>query len=119
MTDRSPSPSRAIRFGVFELDLHAAELRKAGARLSLPAQSFEVLSLLLERPGDVVKREELQRLWPNATFVDFDHGLNAAVNRLRETLGDSADRPRFSGSSRTSGERADFAKPFGRGMRPG
>ena len=96
MTDRSPSPRRAIRFGVFELDLHAAELRKAGARLSLPAQSFEVLSLLLERPGDLVTREELrQRLWPNGTFVDFEHGLNAVVNRLRDTLGDSADRPRF------------------------
>ena len=96
MTDRSPSPRRAIRFGVFELDLHAAELRKAGARLSLPAQSFEVLSLLLERPGDLVTREELrQRLWPNGTFVDFDHSLNAVVNRLRDTLGDSADRPRF------------------------
>jgi cholera toxin transcriptional activator len=80
MTDLPPSPRRAIRFGVFELDLQAAELRKAGARLSLPAQSFEVLSLLLERPGDLVTREELrQRLWPNGTFVDFDHGLNAVV----------------------------------------
>ena len=85
-----------IRFGVFELDLHAAELRKAGARLNLPTQSFQVLALLLERPGDLVTREELrQRLWPDGTFVDFEHGLNAIVNRLRETLGDSADRPRF------------------------
>ena len=96
MSEFSGSARRVIRFGVFELDLHAAELRKAGARLSLPAQSFQVLTLLLERPGDLVTREELrQRLWPNGTFVDFEHGLNAVVNRLRETLGDSADRPRF------------------------
>ena len=81
---------------LFELDLHAGELRKAGVRLSLPAQSFHVLALLLERPGDLVTREELrQRLWPNGTFVDFEHGLNAVINRLRDTLGDSADRPRF------------------------
>jgi DNA-binding winged helix-turn-helix (wHTH) protein len=87
---------RVIRFGGFELDLHAGELRKAGVRLSLPAQSFHVLALLLERPGDLVTREELrQRLWPTGTFVDFEHGLNAVVNRLRDTLGDSADRPRF------------------------
>jgi DNA-binding winged helix-turn-helix (wHTH) protein len=96
MTEFSPQPRRMIRFGAFELDLHAAELRKAGVRLSLPPQSLEVLKLLLERPGDLVTRDELrQRLWPNGTFVDFDHSLNAIVNRLRETLGDSADRPRF------------------------
>ena len=81
---------------MFELDLHAGELRKAGVRLRLPAQSVEVLTLLLERSGDLVTREELcQRLWPTGTFVDFDHGLNAVINRLRETLGDSADLPRF------------------------
>ena len=93
----SPGPAlRVIRFGAFALDLHAGELRKAGVRLSLPAQSFHVLALLVERPGDLVTREELrQRLWPAGTFVDFDHGLNAVVNRLRDTLGDSADRPRF------------------------
>jgi DNA-binding winged helix-turn-helix (wHTH) protein len=96
MTDRSGSAPRVIRFGVFELDLHARELRKAGVRLRLPAQSVEVLTLLLERSGDLVTREELrERLWPTGTFVDFEHGLNAAVNRLRDTLGDSADRPRF------------------------
>src|SRR5918993_215897 len=92
----SESGLRVIQFGVFELDLHAGELRKAGVHLSLPAQSFHVLALLLERPGDLVTREELrQRLWPTGTVVDFEHGLNAVVNRLRETLGDSADRPRF------------------------
>jgi len=96
VNDSSASSVRVIRFGGFELDLHAGELRKAGARLSLPAQSFHVLALLLERPGDLVTREELrQRLWPTGTFVDFEHGLNAVVNRLRDTLGDSADRPRF------------------------
>src|SRR5215216_8038100 len=71
-------------------------VRRAGVRLSLPAQAIQVLTLLLERSGDVVTREELrQRLWPTGTFVDFEHGLNAVVNRLRDTLGDSADRPRF------------------------
>ena len=96
MSESSALGPRLIRFGVFELDLHAAELRKAGARLNLPTQSFQVLALLLERPGDLVTREELrQRLWPNGTFVDFEHGLNAVINRLRDTLGDSADRPRL------------------------
>ena len=96
VSESSASALRVIRFGGFELDLHAGELRKAGVRLSLPAQSFHVLALLLERPGDLVTREELRRrLWPDGTFVDFEHGLNAVVNRLRETLGDSADRPRF------------------------
>src|SRR4051812_39363396 len=96
MSKSSASSGRVVRFGGFELDLHAAELRKAGARLSLPAQSCHVLALLLERAGDLVTREELrERLWPTGTFVDFEHGLNAVVNRLRDTLGDSADRPRF------------------------
>jgi DNA-binding winged helix-turn-helix (wHTH) protein len=96
VSETSGSVLRVIRFAVFELDLRAGELRKAGVRLSLPAQSFHVLALLLERPGDLVTREELrERLWPTGTFVDFEHGLNAVVNRLRDTLGDSADRPRF------------------------
>jgi cholera toxin transcriptional activator len=88
MADVSRHTPRVIRFGVFELDLHAGELRKAGVRLRLPAQSIEVLTLLLDRSGDLVTREELhQRLWPTGTFVDFEHGLNAAVNRLREAAG--------------------------------
>jgi Tol biopolymer transport system component/DNA-binding winged helix-turn-helix (wHTH) protein len=96
VSESSASALRVIRFGAFELDLHAGELRKAGVRLNLPAQSFHVLALLLERPDDLVTREELrQRLWPDGTFVDFDHGLNAVINRLRETLADSADSPRF------------------------
>ena len=85
-----------VRFGVFELDRHTGELRKAGARINLPEQPFQVLEALLDRPGDLVTREELrQRLWPAETFVDFDQGLNAAVRRLRDALGDSADTPRF------------------------
>ncbi|MFZ1156585.1 MAG: winged helix-turn-helix domain-containing protein [Candidatus Sulfotelmatobacter sp.] len=88
--------SRIARFGVFELDLKAGELRKNGRKLRLQEQPFQILALLLERAGDVVTREELrQKLWPADTFVDFDHGLNTAVNKLREVLGDSASSPRF------------------------
>src|ERR671919_1696700 len=87
---------RPVRFGVFELDLNTGELRKAGAKINLADQPFQVLEALLDRPGDLVTREELrQRLWPAETFVDFDQGLNAAVRRLRDALGDSADTPRF------------------------
>src|SRR5580693_7197087 len=85
-----------IRFGVFEVDLQASELRKQGIKVKLQQQPFEVLVMLLERPGEVVTREEIQkRLWPADTFVDFERGLNRATNRLRESLGDEADRPRF------------------------
>ncbi len=87
---------RFARFGVFELDLAAGELRKSGAKLRLQEQPFQVLALLLDRPGDVITREEIrQKLWPVDTFVDFDHSLNTAVNKLRETLGDSASNPRY------------------------
>jgi eukaryotic-like serine/threonine-protein kinase len=85
-----------FRFGVFEVDPRSGELRKQGARVRLRDQSLEVLLMLLERSSDVVTREELQhRLWSTNTFVDFDRGLNKAVNRLREALGDSAESPRF------------------------
>jgi TolB-like protein/DNA-binding winged helix-turn-helix (wHTH) protein/Flp pilus assembly protein TadD len=88
--------SLRLCFGVFELDLRAGELRKHGLRVRLQEQPFQVLAMLLEHPGDVVTREELQkRLWPADTFVDFDHGLNKAINKLRESLGDSAESPRF------------------------
>src|SRR5947209_16077204 len=94
-----PQPSsagRIVRFGVFELDLLAGELRKGGARIRLQEQPFQVLAMLLERPGDVVTRDDLrQKLWPADTFVDFDHSLNTAVNKIREALGDSASSPRF------------------------
>jgi TolB-like protein/DNA-binding winged helix-turn-helix (wHTH) protein len=87
---------RRVQFDAFDLDLRSEELRKHGRRLRLPRQSFQVLALLLERPGELVTREQLcQRIWPADTFVDFEHGLNAVVNRLREVLGDSADAPRF------------------------
>src|SRR5580704_13421983 len=85
-----------LRFGVFELDLRAGELRKHGIRVRLQEQPFQVLAMLLEHPGEVVNREELQKkLWPADTFVDFDHGLNKAVSKIREALGDSAESPRF------------------------
>jgi cholera toxin transcriptional activator len=89
--------SRVVaRFGLFELDLSAGELRKSGVKLRLQGQPFQVLALLLERAGDVVTREELQqKLWPSDTFVDFDHSLNTAINKVREALGDSASSPRY------------------------
>jgi TolB-like protein/DNA-binding winged helix-turn-helix (wHTH) protein/Tfp pilus assembly protein PilF len=91
------NPSRApLRFGVFEVDLDAGELRKHGRRIRLPHQAFRVLQILIEHPMQVISRDELrQSLWPADTFVEFDHGLNNAVSRLRETLGDTADNPRF------------------------
>src|SRR5882762_9302260 len=90
------SPAEKIRFDVFEVDLRAGELLKQGRKIKLQEQPFRVLFLLLQETGEVVTRDELrQELWPADTFVDFDHGLNSAVARLREALGDSADRPRF------------------------
>jgi DNA-binding winged helix-turn-helix (wHTH) protein len=84
------------RFSVFEADVKAAELRRNGTRVKLQMQPFQVLLALLERPGDVVTRDELrQRLWPEDTFVDFDHGLNTAMVKLRDVLGDSASSPRY------------------------
>src|SRR5580704_10931552 len=89
-------PDGRLRFGVFEVDLRAGELRKHGLRIRLQAQPFQVLSMLLESPGEVVTRDQLQKkLWPSDTFVNFDHGLNKAINKLREALGDSAESPRF------------------------
>ena len=96
MNDSVLSGPRLVRFGVFELDTHSRELRKAGVRLSLPEQPLQILECLLDNPGELVTRDELRkRLWPGDTFVDFEHGLNAAVKRLRDVLGDSADSPRF------------------------
>ena len=93
----SPSPRpRRIAFDKFEVDLRSAEIRKNGSRIRLQAQPFQLLVLLLENPGDVVSREEICReLWPADTFVDFEHSLAAAVNKIREALGDAADNPRF------------------------
>src|SRR5215470_4412185 len=87
---------RTKGFGVFEVDLRAAELRKHGVRVKLQEQPFQILSLLLEHPGEVVTREELRgKLWPAHTFVDFDRSLNKAMTKLRAALGDSADSPRY------------------------
>jgi len=96
MAADSNQRSRMMRFATFEVDLQTREMRKNGLKLKLHGQPFEVLAMLLERPGEVVNREQLrERLWPTDTFVDFDHGVNTAINRLREALGDSADNPRF------------------------
>jgi cholera toxin transcriptional activator len=94
MTDtRSP---RRYRFGVFEADSISGELRRRGVRVKLHSQPFQLLFLLLERPGEVLTREEICReLWPGETFVDYEHGVNSAVNRLREALGDNAGNPRY------------------------
>jgi TolB-like protein/Tfp pilus assembly protein PilF len=95
MADFHPAQG-TVRFGAFELDFRASELRKQGAKVRLQAQPFQILQVLLLRPGEIVTREELQqRIWPSDTFVDFDHGLYNAIKRLREALGDSADTPRF------------------------
>ena len=89
-------PAGILRFGVFEVDVRAGELRKQGVRIKLQEQPFQVLTVLLQRPGEVVTREELRNQnWPADTFVDFDNSLNTAINKLREALGDSADSPRF------------------------
>src|SRR6201993_2262569 len=85
-----------LSFATFEVDLRSGELRRQGARIKLQEQPFHVLTVLLQRPGEVVTREELRNQnWPADTFVDFDNSLNTAINKLREALGDSADNPRF------------------------
>lgn len=91
-----PTAPALMRVGAFELDPHSRELREGTTRIRLQGQPFEILRALLERPGDVVTRDELKnRLWPNGTFVDFEHSINSAVKRLRTALGDDANRPRF------------------------
>ena len=107
-----------IRFGAFEVDVRSGEIRKSGVRIHLSDQPLQVLTLLLEHPGEVVTREELrQRLWSQDTFVDFENGLNAAVKRLREALGDSATHPHTSRRSLaevtvSSSPRTSFEVPF-------
>ena len=96
--ERTPSNQipRFIRFGVFELDTHSGELRKAGMRVRLQGQPLQVLVILLERGGEVVTREEVcSRIWPSQSFGDTDHALNKAIARIREALGDSAETPRY------------------------
>jgi DNA-binding winged helix-turn-helix (wHTH) protein len=90
------STSKIVQFGVFELDLQRVELRKQGAKIKLQEQPLKVLQLLLENPGQIVSREQIRtRIWPANTFVEFDQGLYSAMARLRDTLGDSSDSPRF------------------------
>ena len=92
----SPRSDDITRFATFELNLRNGELRKRGHLIALQEQPLRVLTALLERPGEVITREELcRRLWPNGTFVDFEHSLNAAVKRLRAALGDDAKAPRY------------------------
>src|ERR1700676_4163731 len=94
--DPLPSKPGLLTFGIFKVDLKASELRKAGIKQKLAPQPFQVLQALLERPGEVVTREQLRDLlWPDNTFVDYDLALKKAINRLREVLGDSADTPRY------------------------
>jgi len=94
MPDTAPPPR--YRFGVFEADASTGELRKQGIRIKLNSQPFQVLLMLLDRAGEVLTREEIsQAIWSDGTFVDYEHGLNSAVNRIREALGDSASSPRF------------------------
>jgi TolB-like protein/Tfp pilus assembly protein PilF len=96
MAVRANDGSWVIHFGVFEADLRAGELRRNGSKVKLQEQPFQILAMLLERPGEIVTREELRaRLWSADTFVDFDHGLNSAIRRLRDALGDSAENPSF------------------------
>jgi DNA-binding winged helix-turn-helix (wHTH) protein len=91
-----PPAARRYRFGAFEADAATGELRRQGLRIKLNAQPFQVLLALLERPGELLTREQISReLWPDGTFVDYEHGLNSAVNRIREALGDTAGSPRF------------------------
>lgn len=94
MTDAGPA--RRYRFGTFEANIATGELRRKGLRVKLNAQPFQVLCMMLERPGELLTREEICReLWPDGTFVDYEHGVNSAVNRIREALGDTAGNPRF------------------------
>src|SRR4029077_5635078 len=92
----NPSRDTAIRFDDYELDRGSGELRRNGVLVKLQEQPFQILQLLVERPGQVVTRDELrQKIWPSNTFVDFDHGINNAIKRLRAALNDSAEKPRY------------------------
>jgi DNA-binding winged helix-turn-helix (wHTH) protein len=112
------SAGKTVRFGVFEADLVSGELRKNGSLIRLQEQPFQILVLLLERPGELVSRDDLRsKLWSSDTFVDFDHSLNTAVNKLREALGDAASNPRFVQTVARRGYR--FIAPVQESMKPG
>jgi len=92
----SGNPTKNARFGAFAADLRTGELRKHGRKIRVAGLSFRILAMLLDRPGELLTREEIRKaLWPADTFVDFDHGMNTAVRKLRDALGDSASKPRF------------------------
>ena len=94
--EERPQAKSVVRFGIFEVDLRAGELRRQGLKVKIQEKPFQILAVLLESPGEVITREELrQRLWPGDVFIDFDNSLNAAIKKLREALGDTADNPRF------------------------
>src|SRR5271156_2127111 len=115
--DDAGSNGHPLRFSSFELDLRARELRKHGLKIKLQDQPFQILALLLERPGEVVTREQLRdRLWPADTFVDFDHSLNSAVKKLRQALNDDPDVPRFIETLPRRGYR--FIAPLRNGSSP-
>ena len=106
-----------VRFGLFELDLKAGQLSRNGTKLRLPQQPLQVLAVLLERPGEILTRDELrQRLWSSDVFVDFDHGLNKSIQKLRDALGDSATSPRYIETIPRVGYR--FIAPVRNGTRP-
>src|SRR5687768_15241705 len=112
-----PIEARTVKFGSFELDVRLRELRNGPTRVRLQDQPFEILRLMLERPGDVVTREQIRRrLWPDGTYVDFEHSLNAAVKRLRAALGDDADNPTFVETLPRRGYR--FIAPLGPTVEP-
>ena len=125
MTEDSNGPQSAqrYRFGVFEVDAATGELRRQGLRVKLNTQPFQVLLMLLDRPGQLLTREEISReLWPDGTFVDYEHGVNSAINRIREALGDAAASPRFLETLARRGyrfiapvERVDYGKGFASG----
>src|ERR1017187_5374807 len=96
MLEQSPTRVGKIRFGVFEADLRAGELRKCGIRIKLQSQPFKLLAILLSHPGEIVTRDELQQqIWGSETVVNFDHSLGTAVNKVREALSDSAENPHY------------------------
>ena len=112
-------PPRLIRFGVFEVDLRSGELLKHGRMIKVHGQPIDVLAMLLERPAEMVTREELQKkLWPQGTFVDFEHGLATAVKKLRQALDDSAENPRFVETLPRRGYRFIYPVNVGAGLKP-
>src|SRR5438128_4841327 len=113
------SPAHALRFGDFELDVRAGELRQGEHRIRLQEQPFQILLMLLEHPGEVVTREEIRkRLWPNDTIVEFDHSIGTAIKKLRQALGDEAESPRYVETLQRRGFRLMVSVDVGPGLAP-